>query len=104
MGQLNIITKTLTLLEQRMRVTEEQVTQLIDRANAGNNPFQGDPHLAGPSGVLVHPQAQSQLEAQAQASFKAPKEHEPVPNPLLGSLREDNAASLGLPPPAESNI
>jgi hypothetical protein len=99
-GQLNIITKTLTLLEQRMRVTEEQVTQLIDRANAGNNPFQGDPQMAPASGVV--PRTEPQPEAQA--SFKATKDREPLPNPMFGSLREDPAASLGRPPPAESNI
>lgn len=40
-GQLNIITKTLHILEQRMRVTEEQVGQLMDKANSGSNPFKG---------------------------------------------------------------
>jgi len=31
-GQLNIITKTLQVLEQRMRVTEEQVSQLAEKS------------------------------------------------------------------------
>ena len=83
-----------------IRYGTDHVVALIDRANAGNNPFQGDPQLAAASEVVARPETQPE----AQASLKPAKEHDPMPNPMLGSLREDNAASLGRPPPAESNI
>lgn len=63
-GQLNIITKTLNILEQRMRVTEGQVSQLIDRANA----------------PIMEPRRDLIEEG---------KEREPMANPLIEAERED---------------
>ena len=60
-GQLNIITKTLHILEQRMRVTEEQVSHLLDKENE---------------------QKIQQLPAHEE-------NRDPVANPLIDAERED---------------
>jgi uncharacterized protein YoxC len=71
-GQLDIITKTLHILEQRMRVTESQVGQLMDRVNEG-------PKLAAP--LEVHPNYLSEEV----------KDKEPTANPLIEAEKEDLA-------------
>ncbi len=71
-GQLNIITKTLGILEQRMRVTEGQVTQLFDRVNEPGY-AEGKPAAPVPAEEI--------------------KEREPAGNPLIEAERYDAAAS-----------
>ncbi len=74
-GQLNIITKTLSILEQRMRTTEGQVAQLFERVNEPRTvPKPGEEAKEPAANPLIEAERYDVAGGYASGHFKAEEE------------------------------